>query len=276
MRFTTMLPRTLPCAAVILALTATVSPRAATPTFATSLPTCSQDLNACYQLFNTPQPNQAQFFNYDTEGSPDNPVTLLFINNSSTNKVQAAFTGAGYYYCGPNNGNCSTATAYYYENSAGYSNTDQGYKHGTPTCSSSNWDTHARIYGFYQTSGSTYALYDPGWGWFNFATTHIDVADVSNCSYTQYGWQEEAAKHIWNDIIGDSHFNASQSHQDWVYLSNWLSSSDSSNPYNGPLYSSGPCGGRFNPPPYSYNNYGYWNGNHCEENDGSAAWIYVN
>jgi hypothetical protein len=238
--------------------------------------------NTCPQVKYS-QNNQAYFDNYQNEsGSPDNPVDLIFMHNSSLVVIQGILPNHGYNYCA----DCSPGTLTTWESGYGTrAESDTGYKTSISSCT--GWDKHLRLYGNYGGSPGAGSLYDLNWGWFNIAASHIDVNDwfdgvkTHSCpdANKQFGWQEEAEKRIYNDVIGDAAFDAASSHPSWVSVHNYLHSGDTNNVYSGSTYSYGACGGRFNPAPYDFTHYGYWaeksSQGHCEESDGLAAWIYV-
>jgi len=199
---------------------------------------------------------------YNLTGSGvDNPVTLIFKGNASQSKIYNLLQSVGY-----TDNNTGGAYGYgvywdeYYSPGNQYIRTTQGEK-TPPGCGVT--DKHVRYYGDFSNGvGSYSALYDPYWGWFLFASTHLDKNDVS-CS-SQYpktfGWQEDAETWVTNDISNSPMINQSTSYNDYVNFNNVLSASQPA----GTSY--GSCAGTFMT--------GYLADNsHCLENDGYASWV---
>jgi hypothetical protein len=195
----------------------------------------------------------------------DNPVTMVFTNNASSTKVKNMLTSGGFtslggpeegYFTGTNAQNSDTYNVL-------FRNEQKGLK-TSPGCNNIP-DYHVRWYGWYTGFNSGYqdALFDPYWGFFEFATTHEDINDVSQCGTAAvYGYQEEAARHVWQQFANNAtYIDLSQSALTWTWFDNELDQSTGSWGL--------PCGSG------GAGITGYISGTHCMESDGYVTKMYM-
>lgn len=118
-------------------------------------------------------------WNYDfttTSGASwqtvDWAVSLIFYNNATINKVKAvAQQNFNYWTVG------GSMYSYQDDGAGGSYDSDKGVKTDTPSCFGST--RHSRIY----APSSTDRMYNPSFGYYVFATTHIDHHELCNDSY---------------------------------------------------------------------------------------------
>lgn len=148
-------------------------------------------------------------WNYDfttTSGASwrtvDWAVSLLFYDNATVNKVKAVTKQNFNYWTvgGP-------MYSYQDDGSGGSYDSDRGVKTDTPSCFGST--RHSRIY----APSSTDRMYNPTFGYYVFATTHIDHHELCN---DWYDGSESTEKDIGNLFRGKGY----QVDFDYGYLYN--------------------------------------------------------
>lgn len=160
----------------------------------------------------------SQFFNYDGDrvrqpnngvaGQPyatnrDWPVTMIFADNASINKIKNRLDLLGY----PRAGGAQYEGYKVSSNGFRHFDSDKGKK---DSCNSSADDSHIRLYG----NSETDRFYDPRYGYFVVGTTHRDHGDgCGGAGVTPYfGYSEMIEEHfadvfdnaglsVWNDYV---------------------------------------------------------------------------
>jgi hypothetical protein len=154
-----------------------------------------------------------QFHNWDFKdggASVDWPISIIFGNNANVNKVKNAYKDRGWW-----GGECGSAMWGHYNDGYGLDwDTDDGVK--GPPCIPGCFVTayHMRVYAL----PSTDRMYNVGWGYYVFASTHQDRDEACPFVSAKAGWSETAEDYVVNFAINSIGWSASH---DWANFFNY-------------------------------------------------------